>query len=187
MNDNDILDKLRFRRSKLLEELGQQIAHIEELSAVIQRLGGETQRPPTFPPTNPFQGVPQQRIDTQSYLRIARTLISDIGDTQGIQRVPGAESPALIVELSQRIREINHIIHGIDQDIERLETQASNGGRADNIQAVIRDRDRLAAEVQFYRDLKEALEHRPTRATRQEVQEQRDRARDWAEARRGRR
>ncbi len=93
----------------------------------------------------------------------------------------------MIIELSQRIREVNRIIHGIDQDIKRLETQVNNGGRTDNIQAIIRDRDRLATEVQFYRDLKEALEHRPTRATHEEVQEQRERARDWAEARRGRR
>ncbi len=41
------------------EELGQQVAHIEELLAVIQRLGGEAQRPTTCPPSNLFQGVPQ--------------------------------------------------------------------------------------------------------------------------------
>ncbi len=68
MDDNELLSKLRFRRAKLVEELGQQVAHIEELSSVIQRSGGEDQGPPVFPPSNPFQGVPQQRIDTQTYL-----------------------------------------------------------------------------------------------------------------------
>ncbi len=82
MDNNNIISRLRFHRTALLEQLGQQIAHTEEISTVIQLLlGGEVPHPATFPPNNPFQGVPQQRIDHEMYLRIVRTLISDPGNT----------------------------------------------------------------------------------------------------------
>jgi hypothetical protein len=54
MSNNEILGKLRYRKSKLEEELGKQIAHIEEIITVIQLLEGETPRPTTFPPQSPF-------------------------------------------------------------------------------------------------------------------------------------
>jgi hypothetical protein len=100
-NNEGLIEKLQFRWTKLEEELGQQIAHIEEISATIQLLEGRTPRPSVFPPQNPFQGVPVQRIDTETYTRIARTLISQPGSNQGIQRTPGAETPVLILELGQ--------------------------------------------------------------------------------------
>jgi hypothetical protein len=181
MENNDILDKLRYRRANLVEHLGQQIAHINELSAAIQLLGGEAIGPSTFSASNPFQGVPQQRIDTQTYLLIARTLISNAGNAPGIQRIPGAQAPTLITELTLRIREVNRIIYDIDRDIERLETRPNNQEISERIRGLLSDRDKLAAEVQFYRDLKEALENRPTRITREELQEQRERARNWAQ------
>jgi hypothetical protein len=113
-NNKDILSKLKSRRSKLEEELGQQIAHIEEISATIDIIEWRAPKANTFPPQNPFQDMPAQRIDTETYIRIARALITQPGSTQGIQRVPGAEAPALILELSQRIREVNRIISTAD-------------------------------------------------------------------------
>ncbi len=118
MENNYILDKLRYQRANLVENLEQQIAHIEEISTVIQLLRGEAIGPSTFPPSNPFRGVPQQWIDNQTYLRIARMLISNIGNTQGIQRIPGAQAPALIAQVTLRIREVSRIIYDTDCDIE---------------------------------------------------------------------
>jgi hypothetical protein len=74
---------------------------------VLQLLGGEAPRPNSFPPQNPVQGVPTQRINMVTYLSIARALISNNGEAQVIQQVPGAETPALITELGQYIREVN--------------------------------------------------------------------------------
>ncbi len=99
----------------------------------------------------------------------------------------GAETPDLIIELGQRIREVNRIISGADQEIERLESRSRAREITQRIQELQSDRDRLAGELQFYRDLKEALENRPARLSREELQEQRDRARNWADAREARR
>ena len=54
-------------------------------------------------------------------------------------------------------------------------------------QELLSDRDKLAGELQFYKDLKEALENKPVRPSREEIQDQRNRARDWADARETRR
>jgi hypothetical protein len=77
----EIISKLRFRRAKLEEELGKLIAHIEDISTTIYLLEGRTPRPSTFSPQNPFQDVPIQQIDTELYLRIATTFISQPGST----------------------------------------------------------------------------------------------------------
>lgn len=171
----------------MAEELGQQIAHIEEITAAIQVIEGESPNPNTFPGQNPFLNVPIRRIDTETYLLAARRLISRPGEPQTIQRKPGAETPDLIIELGQRIREVNRIISGADQEIERLESRSRAREITQRIQELQSDRDRLAGELQFYRDLKEALENRPARLSREELQEQRDRARNWADAREARR
>lgn len=186
-NNQELVSKLKFRKSKLEEELGQQIAHIEELSTTIDILEHRAPRPNSFPPQNPFQDVPTRRIDTETYIRLARTFISQPGSTQGIQRIPGAEAPALIIELTQRIREVNRIISAADQELERIEPRARTREIVQRIQELQTDRDKLAGELQFYKDLKEALEHRRARLSQEEIQDQRNRARDWADARLGRR
>jgi hypothetical protein len=185
--NEELINKLKFRRSTLTEELGQQIAHIEELTSTIHTLEGSNPRPNTFPPESPFQNVPVYRIDPETYVRIARILINAPGDSQGIQRKPAAETEDLIVELGQRIREVNRIISRADQEIERLEPRAQTREIAQRIQGLQTDRDKLAGELQFYKDLKEALESKPARLSRKKLQDQRNRARDWAEARERRR
>lgn len=185
--NGELIDKLKFRKSKLTEELGQQIGHIEELTATINILEGNNPRPNSFPPENPFQSVPIPRIDTETYIGIARTLISAPGDTQGIQRKPGAQAPDLIIELGQRIREVTRIIFRADQELERLESRANTRDIVQRRQELLSDRDKLAGELQLYKDLKEALENKPVRPSREEIQDQRNRARDWADARETRR
>jgi hypothetical protein len=93
----------------------------------------------------------------------------------------------LIIELTQRIREVNRIISAADQELERIEPRARTYEIAQRIQELQTDRDKLAGELQFYKDLKEALEHRPAWLSQEEIQDQRNRARDWADARLGRR
>jgi hypothetical protein len=178
----EVISKLKIRRSRLAEELGQQIAHIEEITAAIQIIEGESPNPNMFPPKNPFLNIPIRRLDTETYLLATRRLISRPGEPQTIQRKPGAKTPDLIIELGQRIREVNRIISGADQEIERLEPRSRVREIAQRIQELQSDRDRLAGELQFYKDLKEALENRPARLSREELQEQRDRARNWADA-----
>jgi hypothetical protein len=182
-SNQEIVSKLKFRRSRLEEEVGQHIAHIEELSVTIYKLEHRAPRANTFPPQNPFQDVPTRRIDTKTYIRLARTFITQPGSTQGIQRIPGAETPALIIELGQRIREVNRIISAADQEAERLAPRARTHKVAQRIQELQTDREKLAGELQFYKDLKEALENRRVRPSQEEIQEQRNRARDWADAR----
>ncbi len=151
-SDNErIVERIRFRKAKLKEELGQLIAHIEEISTTIHLLEGRTPNPSLFPPQNPFQGVPIRRVDTETYIRIARTFISQPGSNQGIQRIPGAESPALIIELDQRIREVNRLISVRDQEIDRLESNISSQSIAQHIRDIHSDMDKLAGELQFYK------------------------------------
>ncbi len=90
----------------------------------------------------------------------------------------------LIIELNQRIREVSRLISTRDQEVERLETETRNITQeiAQHIRDLQSDRDKLAGELQFYKDLKEALENRPVSLSREEIQEQRNRARDWADA-----
>ncbi len=64
----------------------------------------------------------------------------------------------------------------------RLEPRNTTQEIAQQIRDLHSDRDELAGELQFYRDLKEALENRPVNLSWEEIQEQRNQARDWAEA-----
>jgi hypothetical protein len=66
--------------------------------------------------------------------------------------------------------------------VNRLEPRNTTQEIAQQIRDLHSDRDELAGELQFYRDLKEALENRPVNLSWEEIQEQRNQARDWAEA-----
>ncbi len=117
-NNDSIIEKLKFRKAKLIEQLGEQIAHVEEIITSISLIEGKEARPVLFPPQNPFQGVPIRRIDSETIIRIARTLI---GDHQDPNRKPGAEGPDLIAELKYREREVSRIIASIETETERLQ------------------------------------------------------------------
>jgi hypothetical protein len=167
-NHQELVSKIKFRRSKLEEEPSStQAEHIPTAKSLLRRLD----------PTDRYR----------HYIRIARTFITKSGTTQGIQRVPGAETPALITELAQRIRETNWIIAAADQEIERLEPRAQTHEETQHIRGLQNDRDKLTGALEFYKDLKEALESTPVRLSQEEIQKQRNRSRDWADARLGRR
>lgn len=65
-----------------------------------------------------------RRIDHDTYLLIARQIIGS--QVQDQTRVPGAERPALLQELEQWCREVNHIIATLDRKIEELEALGLN-------------------------------------------------------------
>jgi hypothetical protein len=88
MDRAELTRRLRTRRSQLTKELGQYIHHIEELEASIQAIEGGEIPTPLFPPQNPFRGVPVQRINTETYLIIARQIIGRQTPEQAM--TPGA-------------------------------------------------------------------------------------------------
>jgi hypothetical protein len=97
--EKELLRRLRAQRAQLTQELGQTIHHIEELEASIRVTEGRDTNIPLFPPQNPFRNVPIRRIDTDTYLLIARQIIRN--QTPDQTRTPGAERPALLQELEQ--------------------------------------------------------------------------------------
>jgi hypothetical protein len=183
MDRSELTRRLRSRRSQVTEELGQLIHHIEELELSIQAIEGGEIPAPIFPPQNPFRGIPVQRINTDTYLLIARQIIGR--QTPGQTRTPGAEKAALLQELEQRRREIRRIIASLDREIELLEAQAAQEHSIGELyprgRQLINDRDNLRAELQFYIDLTEALNYTPTRTTPEERVAANQRARTWIE------
>jgi hypothetical protein len=123
--------------------------------------------------------VPLRRIDTETYLLIARQIVG-VQDTQQTT-VPGAEKLALLQELEQRRREIRCIIATLDRQIEELEALPQNVENCSRARPISEDRDNLRAELQFYIDLTEALNYMPTRTTPEERAEANQRAHNWIE------
>jgi hypothetical protein len=179
MDRNELLRRLRARRTQLTQELGQQIHHIEELEASIRVTEGRDTNIPLFPPQNPFRDVPIRRIDTDTYLLIARQIIGN--QTPDQTRTPGAQRPALLQELEQRRREVRRIIALLDREAEEIEAQNDSPAIRTRARQVYEDRDHLRAELQFYIDLTEALNYTPTRITPEERVEANQRARTWVE------
>jgi predicted ribosome quality control (RQC) complex YloA/Tae2 family protein len=183
MDRSDLARRLRSRRSQVTEELGQLIHHIEELEASIQVIEGGEIPAPIFPPQNPFRGVPVPRINTETYLLIAREIIGR--QTPEQTRTPGAQKAALLQELEQRRREVRRLIAPLDRELEQLEAQAAQERNLVELyprgRQVINDRDNLRAELQFYIDLTDALNYTPTRTTPEERVAANQRARTWVE------
>ncbi len=183
MDRSDLARRLRSRRSQVTEELGQLIHHIEELEASIQVIEGGEIPAPIFPPQNPFRGVPVPRINTETYLLIARQIIGRQSPEH--TRTPGAQKAALLQELEQRRREVRRLIASLDRELEQLEAQAVQDRNLVELyprgRQVIDNRDNLRAELQFYIDLTDALNYTPTRTTPEERVAANQRARTWVE------
>jgi hypothetical protein len=182
MDRAELARRLRTCRIHIAEELGRQIHHIEEIEASLQVLEGQEITAPLFPPQNPFRDVPLRRIDTETYVLIARQIIGR--QTPDQTRVPGAQGPALLRELEQRCREVRRIISSLDREIEQIENQRAQDNNLalyPRGRQVINDRDNLRTELQFYLDLIEALTYTPTRITPEERAEANFRARTWVE------
>ena len=182
MDRAELARRLRTRRIQIAEDLGRQIHHIEEIEASLQVLEGGDITAPLFPPQNPFRDVPVRRIDTETYVLIARQIIGR--QTPDQVRVPGAQRAALLRELEQRCREVRRLIASLDREIEQIEAQRVQDNNLELYprgRQVIDDRDNLRTELQFYLDLIEALNFTPTRVTPEERTEANIRARTWVE------
>ncbi len=163
----------------MMQELGQAIHHIEEIEASIQAVKGREINVTLFPPQNPFRDVPIRRIDTDTYLLIARHIIGNQSPDQA--RIPGAEQPALLQELEQCCRGVRRIIAALDRELEEIVAQGHNQEHSARARRTLKDRNYLRAELQFYKDLSEALNYIPTRKTPEEQVEANQRARTWIE------
>jgi hypothetical protein len=111
-------------------------------------------------------------------LTIGRLLV----DNKKNVRTPGVGSKLLIRELNTRIEEVEAIINSFDNDVERL-----NGRRdphtLEYLHKIQEDRDKLRIELEFYKDLVEALQSEPKKSTQGEIDEAKYKAKEWYERR----
>ncbi len=170
MNREELVNRLRQQRNQLEQELTQHILHIENLNASIQAIEDREINRPSFPPQNPFKGVPIGRIDTSTYLNIARRLI----DNKNNVRVPGIRGEPLVKELNICIGEVESIINRLDNQAEQLI------GTRDvrTIQQIQDERDKLRIELEFYKDLAEAIQTELRRLSQEELTEERYKAKE---------
>jgi hypothetical protein len=115
MDKEELIARLGRQRQQLEQRLADQIVQIENIDASIQVIEGKQISQPTFPPQNPFEGVPIPRISSDTYINIARRLI----DNRHNIRVPGVRGEPLVKELNHRIWEVEDIIKRLDDILEQ--------------------------------------------------------------------
>ncbi len=152
MDKEALVARLRQQRTQFEQELRDRIVHIENIDASIRILEGQETSQPKFPPQNPFEGVPIEKITTETYLTIGRLLVDNKNNVQ----TQGVGNKLLVKELNHRIGEVERIINSFDSDADRL------NGRGDPhtlgyLRQISEDRDRLRIELEFYKDIIEAL------------------------------
>jgi hypothetical protein len=174
MNKDDIILRLQQQKQRQEQELNEHIVNLENTIASIHAIEGKEIAPPNFPPQNPFEGVPIPRIDTNTYLNIARRLV----DNKNKVRTPGVRGQPLIKELNLRIREVEEIIIRFDNSTEQIIGSRDTRLRG-NLQQIQDDRDKLRIELEFYRDLAEAIQTEPKRLSKEELGEEKYKAKDW--------
>jgi hypothetical protein len=178
MDKGELIERLKQQRRVLEQELTQQIVNIENITASIQALEGTENSRAHFPPQNSFEGVPIRRIDSDTYINIARHLI----DNKKNIRTPGVRGQPLVRELNIRIQEVGELIHRLDNRAEQL-IGTSDPQLARDIQRIQDDRDKLRIELEFYKDSSEAVQTEPRRLSREELEEEKYKAREWWERR----
>jgi hypothetical protein len=84
--------------------------------------------------------------------------------------------------VNTRIGEVEAIINSFDNDADRL-----NGRRdphtLEYLRKIQEDRDKLRIELEFYKDLVEALQSEPKKSTQGEIDEAKYKAKEWYERR----
>ncbi len=171
MNKVTLLDRLRQQKDQLEQELIQRIVSIENTIASIQTIEGQVPQHPHYPPQNPFEGVPINWINTETYLTIARLLVNNSNNV----RTPGVNKRLVVRELNTRIREVEQIINTFDNTAEQLI------GRRDTVSQrqlhqIQDDCDKLRIELEFYKDIKSALQSEPKKLSKEEVEEGKQKA-----------
>lgn len=174
MDKETLIARLKRQRQLLEQELTERIVNIENITASIQSLEGRDIFQTSYPPHNPFEGVPVGRISTETYLTIARRLVNN----KDKARVPGVPAKVLIKELNTRVGEAESIINSLDNEAERISGRGDPDSRR-HLRQLFEDRDKLRIEVEFYKDIIEALQTEPKKNTKEEVDEARLKAKDW--------
>ena len=174
MDKETLLERLQQQKQQLEQELIQRIVNIENTIASIQIIEGQGAQHPRFPPQNPFEGVPIKSINTETYLTIARLLVNNKSNI----RTPGVNKRLLVNEINTRIGEVEQIISRFDNTTEQLSIRRDAQSQRQLLQ-VQDDRDKLRIELEFYRDIIEALQSEPKKLTKEEVEEGKQKAKDW--------
>lgn len=174
MDKQELLIRLQRQKQQLEQELVDRIVQIENISASIQAISGTNITRPNLPPSNPFEGVPIPRIDPDFYIAIARRLVDNKNNT----RTPGIRGEPLVKELNIRIREVEEIINTLDNRAEQLSITRDIQSRQ-HLRQVVDERDKLRIELEFYKDLSEAIQTEPKKLSKEELEEERYKAKEW--------
>jgi hypothetical protein len=174
MEKGELIARLAQQKQQLEQELTERIVQIENITAAIQAIEGKDITRPNSPPKNPFEGVPVRRINSDTYLNIARRLV----DNKNHARTPGVRGEPLTRELNTRIGKVENIIIGLDNRAEQLISTRDTGSLR-HLGQLQDDSDKLRIELEFYKDLSEAIQVEPRRLTREELEEERYKAKDW--------
>lgn len=81
-------------------------------------------------------------------------------------------------EINTRIGEVEQIISRFDNTTEQLSIRRDAQSQRQLLQ-VQDDRDKLRIELEFYRDIIEGLQSEPKKLTKEEVEEGKQKAKDW--------
>jgi peptidoglycan hydrolase CwlO-like protein len=177
MNRAHIVRQLEERRAQkqhqLRETQAQIQAEIREIEETIGYITGAT--------NNVTHG---EHVDPNLFEIIGRHLIRT---TPGEARTPGASKQELITELRERKGKVREVIASLDNRIEEIESSTRRisrrtTGQETPLQEVVRERDKLRIEQEFYSDILNTL--RPTPDNQRPARHQRQRAQDWADERR---
>jgi hypothetical protein len=173
MNKQILLERLKQQKQRQEQELIQNIVNIENTIASLQVLEGQEIQQAHFPPQNPFEGVPINRINTETYLTIARLLVNNTDNV----RTPGINKKLVVKELNTRIGELEQIINSFDNTAEQLSVRCDTSSQR-QLRQMQDDRDTLRIELEFYRDIIEALQPH-SKLTKEEIEEGKQKAKDW--------
>jgi hypothetical protein len=105
-----------------------------------------------FPPQNPFEGVPIERITTETYLTI-RGLLED---NKNNMQTPGVGNKLLVKELNSCISEVERIINSFDNDADHL-NERQDPHTLGYLCQILEDSERLQIELEFYKDIVKAI------------------------------
>ncbi len=158
MNREEIITRLQAQKQHLKQELTQRILHIENISKAIDLIEGREVTQPSYPPHNPFEGVPIARIDTETYLTIGRCIVENKNNVR-------------------TLGEVEQIIRRLDNTAEQL-IGTRDPQSLSKLHRIQDDRDRLRIELEFYKDIIEALQTDTKKITQEEIEEGKYNARE---------
>ncbi len=92
-------------------------------------------------------------------------------DNKNNTRTPGIRGEPLVRELNIRIRAVEEIINTLDNKVEQLSVARDSQSRQ-HLRQVLDERDKLRIELEFYKDLSEAIQTEPKKLSKEELEEE---------------